>query len=104
MSSGVSPASAMAFFTQPMIGLPSGLDRTWGRRAGGRQRDRRAPGAEFGCEILGHRGERETRMVLVKATRCGGAQQVVIAHRPVGARRLGERLANRPLDLGRSDR
>ena len=54
--------------------------------------------------ILGHRGERETRMVLVKATRCGGAQQVVIAHRPVGARRLGERLANRPLDLGRSDR
>ncbi len=78
--------------------LEAELDRARARGAGGRQRDRRALGAEGGGERLGDRSEHEALMIGTEAPARGGAQQIVVVHRRVGAGGLGKLFALQPFD------
>ena len=70
--------------------LDAELDRGRARRAGGRQRDRRALGAEAIGEMLGDRAELTPLVNGANSARRARAQQIVIADRAVGFRRRGK--------------
>ena len=85
--------------------LDAELDRGRARGAGGRQRDRRALGAEAVGQMLGDRAASGSAR---EAARNFGptrrAQEIVVVDGVVAAGRGGERFAMRPFDLDRRHR
>ena len=77
------------------------LDRGCAGGAGGRERDRRALGAEAVGDAVCDRSEQEEVVPGLEAPGGRGLEEVRIGHAFVLARRLGERLALRPLDFDR---
>ena len=83
--------------------LDAELDRGGARRAGGRQRDRRALGAEGLGEMVGDRAEQEAPVVGGEAAAAGHAQHVVVGNVGPLAGRFGDHVALRPFQLDRGD-
>ena len=83
--------------------LDAELDRGRAGRAGGRERDRRALGAELLGEPVGDRAEQETLVVMLEAAGLARARQVVVAQRLVRARGARDLVALLPFDLDRRD-
>ena len=72
--------------------LDAELDRGAAGRAGGRERDRRALGAEAVGDAVGDRAEEEQVVPFLEAAARGGLQEVAIGDVAVLARRFRERL------------
>ncbi len=82
--------------------LDAKLDRARARGAGGRERNRRALGAEFVGQMMGDRADQEALVIAGKGR--AGAQQVVVVDLVVGAGAGGDLDALRPFHLDRRHR